>query len=204
MLGCTFCRRGVFEKRRSGSTMSSPVVGWSPRKLDIRGSGADPGFQIREGAHLKKLRRAEGGAKKFGVFRVKNHDFTPKNLIFSNIREDVRRLRPPLDPPLGMILVIKKNVLIGNTWKAPVCIRTRRTCRMYSSTGGININNTFASIISLNTFYRLRTYPLYSWTIVYTRAKIYFNLIKTWNVRSKHDLKVAKLSNMHVSNTQLL
>jgi hypothetical protein len=64
------------------------------------------------GAHLKKWRRAEGGAKHFGVFRVektrfyakkniffpiaeggaknvgvfhvKNHDFTPKNHIFSN------------------------------------------------------------------------------------------------------------------------
>ena len=36
------------------------------------------------GAHLKKLRRAEGGAKIFGVFRVKNHDFTPKNHIISN------------------------------------------------------------------------------------------------------------------------
>ena len=35
----------------------------------------DPGFQVR-GAHLKKWRRA--------VFRVKNHDFTPKNHIFSN------------------------------------------------------------------------------------------------------------------------
>ena len=35
------------------------------------------------GAHLKKLRRAEGGAKIVGVFRVKNHDFTPKNHIFS-------------------------------------------------------------------------------------------------------------------------
>jgi hypothetical protein len=32
----------------------------------------------------KKLRRAEGGAKIVGVFRVKNHDFTPKNLIFSD------------------------------------------------------------------------------------------------------------------------
>jgi hypothetical protein len=42
-------------------------------------SGADPGFQVR-GAHLKKLRRAEGGAKMFGVFRVKNHDFTIKVL----------------------------------------------------------------------------------------------------------------------------
>jgi hypothetical protein len=28
------------------------------------------------------LRRAEGGAKIFGIFRVKNHDFLPKNHIF--------------------------------------------------------------------------------------------------------------------------
>ena len=51
-------------------------------------AGVDPGFQVRGGggAHLKKLRRAEGGAKIFGVFRVKNHDFTPKNHIFSNFR----------------------------------------------------------------------------------------------------------------------
>ena len=50
-------------------------------------SGADPGFQVRGGgggADLKKLSRAEGGANIFGVFRVKNHDFTPKNLIFSD------------------------------------------------------------------------------------------------------------------------
>jgi hypothetical protein len=39
-----------------------------------------------EGAHLKKLRREEGRAKIFGVFRVKNHDFTSKNLIFFNFR----------------------------------------------------------------------------------------------------------------------
>jgi hypothetical protein len=89
-------------------------------------SGADPGFQVR-GAHLKKMRPAEGGAKIFGIFRVKNHDFTPKNHIFSNcggrceifgvfrvknhdftpknhfffnFREGARRVRPPLDPPL--------------------------------------------------------------------------------------------------------
>ena len=29
-------------------------------------------------AHLKESRRAERGAKMFGVFRVKNHDFTQK------------------------------------------------------------------------------------------------------------------------------
>ena len=36
---------------------------------------------------------AEGGAKNFGVFRVKNHDFTPKNYIFSNFRGGARRVR---------------------------------------------------------------------------------------------------------------
>jgi hypothetical protein len=45
-------------------------------------TGADPGFQVRGGAHFKKMRRAEGGAKNFGVFRVKNHDFTPKKSDF--------------------------------------------------------------------------------------------------------------------------
>ena len=64
-------------------------------------TGPDPGFQVRGGA-LKKLRRAEGGAKFFGVFRVKNHDFTPKNLIFSNFRggRAPGAPPPPLDPPL--------------------------------------------------------------------------------------------------------
>jgi hypothetical protein len=47
-------------------------------------SGTDPGFQVKGGARLKKLRRVEGGAKMFEVFRVKHHDFTPKNHIFSN------------------------------------------------------------------------------------------------------------------------
>jgi hypothetical protein len=34
------------------------------------------------GAHLKKLRRAKGGAKIFGVFHVKNHHFTQKKTYF--------------------------------------------------------------------------------------------------------------------------
>jgi hypothetical protein len=75
------------------------------------------------GAQLLKLRRAEGGAKIFGVFRVKNHDFTPKNHIFSNCggrREifGVFRVKnhhftpdftpdaPPLDPPLLILVVL--------------------------------------------------------------------------------------------------
>ena len=37
----------------------------------LRSIGTDPGFQAK-GAHLKKLRPGEGGAKIFGVFRVKN------------------------------------------------------------------------------------------------------------------------------------
>ena len=49
----------------------------------VANAGADPGFQVRGGA-LKKLRRAEGGAKFFGVFRVKNHDLRQKIIFFSN------------------------------------------------------------------------------------------------------------------------
>ena len=59
-------------------------------------TGVDPGFQVRGGA-VKKLRRAKGGANFFGVFRVENHDFTPKNHIFFPI---LGGARAPLDPPL--------------------------------------------------------------------------------------------------------
>jgi hypothetical protein len=58
------------------------------------------------GAHLKYLRRSEVGAKLFGVFRVKNPDFTPKNHIFSNFRGGARRVRPPpLDLPLYLAYI---------------------------------------------------------------------------------------------------
>jgi hypothetical protein len=50
-------------------------------QVTISVSGADTGFQVR-GVHLKTLRRAKGGTKIFGVFRVKNHDFMPKKIIF--------------------------------------------------------------------------------------------------------------------------
>jgi hypothetical protein len=57
-------------------------------KIDTSSTFSRVGAVIsKEGAHLKKLRRAEEGAKIFGVFRVKNHDFTPKKIIFfSNFR----------------------------------------------------------------------------------------------------------------------
>ena len=64
-------------------------------KITINYTGADPGFQVRGGAHLKKLRRAEGVAKIFGVFRVKNH-------IFSNFKV------PPLDPPLLYLYLLSQ------------------------------------------------------------------------------------------------
>ena len=55
-------------------------------------------FKLGGGAHLKKLRRSEGGAKMLGVFRVKNHDFTP-NFFFQILGGGGGR-RLPLDPPL--------------------------------------------------------------------------------------------------------
>ena len=82
--------------------------------LRISATGADPGLQVRGGGggHLKKLRRAEGGAKIFGIFRVKNHDFTPKNLIFSNLRGGggggggVGRASPPGSAPVLCICCV--------------------------------------------------------------------------------------------------
>ena len=50
---------------------------------------ADPGFQVRG-----------GGAKMFGVFRVKNHNFTPKNHFFPILGGAHAGCAPPLDPPL--------------------------------------------------------------------------------------------------------
>jgi hypothetical protein len=60
------------------------------------------------GAHLKKSRRAEGGAKIVGVFRVKNHNFTPKNPILGG--EGARRVRPSLDPPLHLYVITDEKV----------------------------------------------------------------------------------------------
>ena len=60
-------------------------------------------FKLRGGggAQLEKLGRAEGGSKNVGVFRVKKHDFTPKNLIFSNFRGTPPP--PPLETPLDLL-----------------------------------------------------------------------------------------------------
>ena len=49
-------------------------------------SGADPGFQVR-GAHLKKLRRAEGGAKMcWGISCEKSRFYAKKSYFFKFYR----------------------------------------------------------------------------------------------------------------------
>ena len=60
-------------------------------KMQLNRSGADPGFQVGG---------AEGGAKMFGVFRVKNDYITPKkNHIFSNFRGAAPGAPPPGSAP---------------------------------------------------------------------------------------------------------
>ena len=39
-----------------------------------------------KGGALKKIASSGGRRENFGIFRVKNHDFTPKNQFFSNFR----------------------------------------------------------------------------------------------------------------------
>ena len=78
---------------------------------DLYRAGADPGFQVRVGVQLKKLRRAEGGAKIFGVFHVKNHDFTPrKSIFFPMLGGGARRVRPPWIRPCRA--PFEKNILV--------------------------------------------------------------------------------------------
>jgi hypothetical protein len=48
----------------------------------------------------------------FGVFRVKNHDFTQKNHIFSNFRGGGGRVTPSLDPPLHTKIMVINSFLI--------------------------------------------------------------------------------------------
>jgi hypothetical protein len=70
---------------------------------------------------------AEGGAKNFGVFRVKNHDYTPKNHIFSNFRGGRAPGAPP--PPgsapallyLSLVFFLKKSLNKSwfLTWNTP-------------------------------------------------------------------------------------
>ena len=65
----------------------------------------DPRSEVRGGgAQLKKSPRPERSAKNYGVlvFRVKNHDFTHKNIIFSNLC--VPSLHPQAAPVRNNIL----------------------------------------------------------------------------------------------------
>ena len=61
-----------------------------PIKLTTTIQGRIQDFKLG-GAHLKKSRRAEGGAKNFGVLRVKNHDFTTKKAYFFLLRREARK-----------------------------------------------------------------------------------------------------------------
>jgi hypothetical protein len=49
----------------------------------------------------------EGGVKIFGVFRVENHDFTPKNHIFSNFRGGGAGLDPPLASAIKLLWTLQ-------------------------------------------------------------------------------------------------
>ena len=103
-----FIFKNTMKKRITPSKQLQDQIGKQQRrnrrKINTPIPGADPGFQVRRGAHLKKLRRAEGGAKIVGVFRVKNHDFTPKkNHIFPNFRG--ASAPPPLDLPLYSYII---------------------------------------------------------------------------------------------------
>jgi hypothetical protein len=57
-------------------------------------------FKVGGGA-LKKIAPSGGMREKFWGISCENHDFTPKNLFFSNFRGARAGCAPPLDPPLN-------------------------------------------------------------------------------------------------------
>ena len=59
------------------------------------------------GRTLKNCTERREARKFLGVFRVKNHDFTPKNHIFSNFRGGGGGCGAPLDPPLKWLETYK-------------------------------------------------------------------------------------------------
>ena len=63
---------------------------WAVGIMGRRSNGLQGRFQDFKlgggGTHCKKIAPSGGKREIVGVFRVKNHDFTPKNHIFSNFR----------------------------------------------------------------------------------------------------------------------
>ena len=100
--------RCLLKTDKQGEEEIEIVAEFAKQKCSFQGRIQD--FKLR-GAHLNLLRRVEGGANIFGVFRVKNHDFTPKNHIFSNFRGD---------PPL--VLIVKSCLSFCTFGYCVVCV----------------------------------------------------------------------------------
>ena len=111
MLMIKRCQNILLKKERTNICSSTFCRYWA---------GADPGFQVRGGV-FKKIAPSGGKREKFGVFRVKNHDFTPKIHIFANFRGGGggrARCAPPGSAPAGHSLFTYKSICIK------VCIKT--------------------------------------------------------------------------------
>ena len=71
-------------------------------------AGADQGFQVKGGGGAVKKIVPSGGRREhfWGISCEKNHDFMPKNHIFSNFRGDTHRVcHPPwIHPWTGGLL----------------------------------------------------------------------------------------------------
>ena len=109
-----------------------------------------------EGGALKKLHRAEGGATIVGVFRVKNHDFTPKDHIFSNFREARAGCATPGSTPVLTFLAWYRH--FNKKWRAEAsCIdpdpQALVSFKKYMSPLRLNMFRLFV-ILSLTQLYR--------------------------------------------------
>jgi hypothetical protein len=82
------------------------VIAYKNIFISSMDSGADPGFKF-SGAHLKKLRQAEGGAKIVGVFHF--HFFSNEQIHLLTIY----KLRAP--PKIGKNKIFWRKIVIFHT-----------------------------------------------------------------------------------------
>jgi hypothetical protein len=87
------------------------------------------------GAHLKKLRRAEGGAKMFGVFRDKSRFYAKKSYFFQ-LRREAQKF---LGYFVWKIMILRQKIIFCSNFRGGGGVRTGCAPTPGSAPGKANV-----------------------------------------------------------------